>query len=426
MNNAVLHKEVQEYVNEHLQDDVHRIAMSKSPFADVLPQELAGQIAAKKKAEKKLPTWFNRANIYYPPLLSIEQCSSEKTAEYKSSLIKGDHVLDLTGGFGVDSYYFSKKAAKVTHCEMLADLSDIAKYNAGQLGLTNLAFLNVDGINYLQNTQERFTTIYVDPARRGKSGKVFMLKDCSPDVVSYLDLLLSKASRVIIKTSPLLDISAGLKELKNVSEVQIISVKNECKELLFILDNFVDQNSSKEAGLNTTPSVKITSVAINEQIKSVTFQAGSVAIRSTADTKNVEAERASSLKADQPATLVTDKLKKYLYEPDVALLKSGAFDGIGLIYDLQKLDSQTQLYTSNQIKRAFPGRIFEIKESFTKNDLKKQKNLTGNVIVRNYPGKPDELVKAFKIKPSREEFLIFTRINTLGYLILKASILQYY
>jgi precorrin-6B methylase 2 len=348
-------------------------------------------------------------------MISIEQCSSEKTATYKSTLILGDHVLDLTGGFGVDCVSFSKQTARVIHCELIPELSEIAAYNARRLQIGNIQFLNTDGLVFLSSTSDTFSTIYIDPARRGKSGKVFMLKDCSPNVVEHLDLLLSKASRVIIKTSPLLDISAGIKELRNVTEVQIISVKNECKELLFILE-----------AKARVQSPKITSVTINEQIKKVTFGREIDASNS----KGIPEQTTDAPEAEEGSPSLTNKsqssVKGYLYEPDVALLKSGEFNAIGKMFDLMKLDAQSHLYTSNQMNIEFPGRIFQLNGVLTKKELKKEKDLIGNVIVRNYPAKPDDLIKAFKIKPSQNEFLIFTKIHEMGYVILKASIIQHY
>lgn len=366
--------------------------MSKSQFPNVSSQELAEQISSKKKSAKKLPTWFTHDLIYYPPLLSVEQCSSEVTASYKSALIKGETVVDLTGGFGVDSYYFAKNARTVVHCEINKDLSEIARHNASVLAATNISFLPEDGLEYVRTSKVQFGTLYIDPARRSTSGKVFLLKDCTPNVVEQLDMLLSKADRIIIKTSPLLDISAGIKELKHVSEVQIISTRNECKELLFILER------------DYTGPTKISSVAINNEIKQVTFN---------------EADAVS-------ASLITEGLGKYLYEPDVALLKSGKFNAISQQFGLKKLDSQTHLYSADIISDEFPGRIFQIDGSVSISKLKKEKNLVGNVIARNYPDKPEQLIKQFKIKPSTEHFLIFTKVNNLGYILLKTHILQYY
>jgi 16S rRNA G966 N2-methylase RsmD len=392
LNRSILSPEVQTYITENVNADVHRIALTKSKFTDVNGQELAAQIAARKRSEKKLPTWFNCPNIYYPPLLSIEQSSSEATAAYKATLIKGDQVVDLTGGFGVDSYHFAQMAKTVVHCEINEELSKIAEHNAAVLGATNITFLAVDGMAYIKDAPSQSGTIYIDPARRNQTGKVFLLQDCTPNVIENLDLLLAKASRVIVKTSPLLDISAGIKELKHVSEVQVISTRNECKELLFIIDK------------DYTGLTKITSVAINATTKKITFPAVN----------------------EDVVDLVTTSLGEYLYEPDVALLKSGKFNVIASLFGLQKLDAQSQLYTSDVFKAEFPGRIFRIQETLSITNLKKQKDLTGNVIVRNYPDKPERLIKQFKIKPADEEFLIFTKVHNQGYLLIKALILQYY
>ncbi|RZM26385.1 MAG: hypothetical protein EOO88_17195 [Pedobacter sp.] len=392
MNKAILAEEVQSYINANLNSDVHRIAMARSPFSEVSSKELSGQIMAKKKSEKKLPTWFNQEQIYYPQLLSIEQCSSEKTADYKSTLISGGNLIDLTGGFGVDSFYFSKHADSVIHCELDPELSSIVAHNTGVLGVTNMRCEAVDGLKYLQDNIESFETIYVDPARRSTTGKVFMLKDCTPDVVTHLDLLLSKTQQLIIKTSPLLDISAGIKELKNVAEVRIISTKNECKELLFILKpGFIGE-------------VAIVSVTLNKTIKEVSFtQHDTVA-----------------------TTFANAPLGQFLYEPDAALLKSGAFNQIAERYMLQKLDQHTQLYTADVVKPDFPGRIFFIDAVHTTQELKKEKSLQGNVIVRNYPEKPEILVKKFKIKPADSNFQIFTKTAKQGFIVISASILQHY
>ncbi len=391
LNKEILNPEIQEYINSHLQVDVHQLAMAKSPFTGVTAQELANQITSKNKAEKKLPTWYKANYIYYPAALSIEQTSSEKTAAYKADLVGTKTVVDITGGFGVDSFYFAKNAAKVLHCEINQELSQIAEHNASVLGATNMTFLATDGIDYLQQTAETFNTIYVDPARRGGLGKVFMLKDCTPNVVEHMDLLLKKGEQVIIKTSPLLDISAGLKELKHVTRVHIVSTKNECKELLFILAK--------------TPAdeVKIVSVTINDTIKKF------------------------EMAMDQRAEItIADQLQTYIYEPDVALLKSGGFNVIAEAYGLEKLHEQTQIYTSDVFKQEFPGRIFEVEETISSATLKKKKDIKANIIVRSYPEKPAALAKKYNIKPAKDDFLIFTKTKISNNLIIKAKLIQYY
>ena len=394
MNEHILDQSVQEFISRHLNDDVHKIAMSKSPFKEVEARELANQIAAKNKSARKLPEWYNHSGIYYPPLLSIEQCSSETTAAYKAKLPIGNSLIDLTGGFGVDSHYFAKIVGSVVHCEINSELSEIAAHNATILGQNNISFLATDGVEYLKNTTAKFDTIYIDPARRSTAGKVFMLKDCTPNVVEHLDLLLDKSSRIIIKTAPLLDLTAGLKELKNVSEIHIVSVKNECKELLWVIDKVESAN------------VKITSVTLNETEKSFSFFKG--------DEESAETE------------LLSGTPSGYLYEPDTALLKSGAFNLIGSIYGLKKLNLQTQLYTSEKVNIEFPGRIFKINRVISSGELKKEKQLIGNVIVRNYRDKAENLVKKYKIKPDNHRFLIFTESKNDGYIVIDATIEQHY
>lgn len=393
MNDHILAREVQQYINNHLNDDVHKIAMAKSPFPEVNAKELAGQIAAKNKSVKKLPSWYHQEGIYYPPLLSVEQCSSESTAAYKASLVQGETLIDLTGGFGVDSLYFSKRLKSVVHCEINEELSGIAAHNAKALNQDNIQFLAGDGMAYLKDTKTPFDNIYIDPARRSQAGKVFMLKDCTPDVVTHLDLLLSHSRRLIIKTAPLLDISAGLKELKNVTEVHVVSVRNECKELIWILEN-------REA-----EQLKIVCTTLNDEQKSFSFFKG---------------------EEDTAAEILAADLQQYLYEPDAALLKGGAFNLIASRYGLQKLHSQTQLYTSAHVLPEFPGRRFRINRLLPATELKKEKDLRGNVIARNYQDKAENLVKKYRIRPDNYRFLIFTQSKMEGYLIIDATIEQHY
>lgn len=392
MNSHLLASAVQDFILEHLKDDISKIAMSKSPFEGIEAKELANQIAAKRKSEKKLPTWYNTPLIYFPSVLSIEQTSSEVTAAYKASLAVGETLLDLTAGFGVDSYYFSKRMKTVVHCEIEEHLLNISKHNGKQLGVQNIAFKHTDGLDYLTNTTDSFDTIYIDPVRRGLTGKVFMLKDCTPDVVANLDVLLKKSKRLIIKTAPMLDLTAGLNELKRVAEIHIVSVRNEVKELLWILEE------------KTSSEVKITAVTINDQIKTFSFN-----------------------KTDQAVQdLITADPSAYLYEPDAALLKSGAFNLIGSKYGLRKLHSHTQLYASNEFNSEFPGRIFKIVRIISPGELKKQQQLYGNVIVRNYRDKPEQLIKKFKIKADDTKFLIFTETITSGFVVIEADIIQHY
>lgn len=392
MNLNILTQAVQVYITEHIKDDVNKIALSKPIFEGVSSAELAGQVAAKKKSIHKLPTWYHHNLIYYPSLLSIEQTSSETTAAYKANLAFGETLIDLTAGFGIDSFFFAKKIKKVISCELDTDLSKISAHNSTVLGATNLACLAQNGIEFLTNYPSTIDTIYLDPARRSGSSKVFKLADCTPDVTVHLPLFLTKAKRIIIKTAPLLDISAGLAELQNVREIHIVSIRNECKELLWVMDK------------NYTGETSVVCATINETIKIFSFHLSAL-------------QTANHIGGDLPTG--------YLYEPDVALLKSGAFSFIGQHFHLQKLHQHSHLYFSDEVKSAFLGRIFEIKALLSLNELKKEKELIGNVIVRNFPEKADSLVKKYKIKPSNDDFIIFTQ-TTHGYIVIKAKIIQHY
>lgn len=370
---------VQKFLSDRLKNDVHKIALSKSPFSEVSSQELAEQLDSKQRAEKKLPLWFHTSGIIFPPKLSIEQCSSELTAEYKSGLVKGDKLIDLTGGFGVDAYYFSRNAVQVIHCERDETLSLIAKHNAEILCAENITFINADSIDYLQNSNDNFDTIYIDPSRRIQTKKVFLLQDTEPNVVANLQLLLSKAPRIIIKTSPLFDIQSGLKELCNVSEVHVVSVKNDCKELLWAIDK----------GFSGEASIICSALAKAEE--------------STFSFKLSE-EKKLNINLYTPP-------RAFLYEPDVALLKAGCFKSITHHYQVDKLHPSTHLYTSDLLKQAFIGKVFSVKSVLDyKAFFKGNKVKKANIISRNFPLSPDEIKKKHKIVDGGEDYLIFTRV----------------
>jgi hypothetical protein len=251
LNTSILNTEIQRFVSEHLDADITTLLLKGTNFETVSTKEIIQQIEAKKRCKTKLPTWFNSENIYYSNKLNIEQTSSEITAKYKSVLIKEESIIDITGGFGVDSYYFSKCFKNVTHCEINEELSTIVKHNYKQLGINNIHTIESNGLEHLKNNKQTFDCIYVDPSRRHDSkGKVFFLKDCLPNVPEYLDLLFSKANCIMIKTSPLLDISAGINELKHVKTIHVVAVNNEVKELLWILDkNYNDEISLQTVNL---------------------------------------------------------------------------------------------------------------------------------------------------------------------------------
>lgn len=377
MNKAILRSEVQKFLHDHLEEQPSAIALRRSPFGDVKAMELAVQLDGLRRSRKKLPLWFHTSGIYFPSLLSIEQTSSSITALYKRNLIeKGETVIDLTGGFGVDSYYFSTKAKEVHHCEYNVELSQIAAHNASRLHADNIFFHPVDGVAYLTSLNDAmFGTIYVDPSRRVKQQKVFRLQDCEPDVVGQLSLFLTKAEKVLIKAAPLLDIKAALKDLQYVKEVHIVSTQNECKELLFLLES------------NYTKTTDYLCIALDqEEEKLFKF--------------TEQQEQESKPNFSNP--------RKYIYEPDAALLKAGCFKYTAIAFNLCKLHQHTHLYTSDELNKSFIGRSFEVVFTERYADFKKKKEpIKANVSTRNFPLKPDDLKKKHKIKDGGVDYLFF-------------------
>lgn len=376
MNKAILNTDIQAFINKNIDADISRLSLSKSLFPAVSSRELAEQIDSKRRSQHKLSLWFNTEGIYFPPKLSIEQASSEAAARYKSGLICGKRVIDLTGGFGVDSYFFSKKAAHVTHCEINKELSEISDHNSRVLG-ADMACLNIDGLEYLSTSDETFDTIYIDPSRRKNARKVFLLKDCEPDVPGNLDLFLKRSDRIIIKTAPLLDLLSTIRELKQVSEVHVISIRNECKEILWIID---------KNNLETDPLI-ICAALKEDKIDRYSFR--------LSQEKEFRINEYS-----EPLT--------FIYEPDVALLKAGCFKLISRDFGVEKLHQHTHLYTSYKLNTDFIGRSFKLIKVWNYGTFIKEHTFRkANIICRNFPLSPEILKKKLKINDGGEEYLLF-------------------
>ena len=233
MNSSILDKSIQDFIVNY-SNFISKLAFAGSPFKKVTVQELIQQIESRRKIETKLPTWYKKQFIYYPPKLNLEQTSSEFTARYKASLISGNSLADITGGFGVDSYYFSKEVRSVDYFEINKELSQIAKHNFDILGKRNLQCFNKNGLAAV--LKKKYEIIYADPSRRNdKKGKVYLLDDCEPNIPKNIFGLLEKSKVLMLKTSPMLDVSAGLKELSGVFQIHIVAVNNEVKELIWLL-----------------------------------------------------------------------------------------------------------------------------------------------------------------------------------------------
>ncbi|WP_125722819.1 THUMP-like domain-containing protein [Flavobacterium ustbae] len=377
MNTSILHQDIQEFIKKNTDADITKLALQKNPFPEVDWILILNQIEARTKAKEKLPTWFATENVMYPSKISVEQTSSEKTAAYKASLISGQTLIDLTGGFGVDDYYFSKQFKSITHCEINEDLSAIVSHNFKQLEVENCTFFAGDSIHLLEKENQKFDWVYIDPSRRNDSkGKVFMLKDCLPNVPELLDFYFEKSDQILIKTAPLLDISAGLSELKNVKNIHIVALENEVKELLFE----IHKNYSGEITLKTANILK-------EKTETFEFVLGG---------------ETSSLSYGLP--------KKYLYEPNAAIMKSGGFDEVSSTFQIDKLHRHSHLYTSDDLID-FPGRKFEIQKviSYNKNEMKNElANKQANITTRNFPETVENIRKKWKIKNGGNLYCFFT------------------
>ena len=423
-----MNQATQDFIRQYQDDDVRQLAFLGSKYPEVDMPFALDQIRGRKMARVKLPRWASLEGIIYPPHISMEQCSSESTALYKAELaarllglpasssgteMKAENEIefvDLTGGFGVDfSYIAARLGVKSMYVERQAHLCEAAKENFGRLGLKNAIVKNGDGIEVLHSfaskkeaaaseslgitydqsqsllkTNLGLKLIFIDPARRDDAGnKVVSLKDCTPDVTLLQEEMLSKADYVIIKLSPMLDWHRAVSELNCVKEVHIISVNNECKELLLVL-------SARNMGGN------LRIYCINDAQSFV------------CDESDMES---SSVKI-APSTL---EEMQYLYEPNASLMKAGCFGVLSGRYDARMLSKNSHLFVSREPIAAFPGRSFRIiaVSSFNKKELKR--HLSGitkaNIATRNFPLSVAELRKRLKLKDGGETYIFATTLS---------------
>lgn len=373
---ALLKPEIQDFINQNYHTDLKKLALTRNPFPEISWPDLLNQLQAKSKAKDKLPTWFKTENILYPQKISIEQTSSEQTAAYKATLIKGKSLIDLTGGFGIDDYYFAQHFDQVAHCEINPELSALVAHNYTVLNANNIDCQQGDSHDILRKFDTKWDWIYIDPSRRNDAkGKVFMLRDCLPNVPDSLDFYFQYTDNILIKTAPLLDIKAGLSELRFVEKIHVVALENEVKELLW------------EIRKDYTSSITINAVALTKE--------GQTFFTTTNDTN---------------LTARFSVPKNYLYEPNSAILKTGAFDAVSAVYQVDKLHLHSHLYTSDTLLD-FPGRCFKIETilPYQKSEIKAHiegKQL--NVTTRNFPLSVEELRKKWKIKDGGTIYCFFT------------------
>ncbi len=386
-NKIVINDSFYEYVKQNLNEDVMRLRLKKRNSENFSIDLAITQIEIRRKhIEHKIPTWAQNDSVVFPSLLSAEQCSSEATARYKSHLVIGNSLCDMTGGLGVDTYFMSQGVTRTTYIERDEKYCQLAKHNFTLLGSPHIQVINDDCCNFISNCNETFDTIFIDPARRGKQHeRLFALADCEPDVLSLLPTILGKCQRLIIKMSPMVDITQLKVELARPFDLHILSVRNECKELLAVI-NTQDLRNEKQP-VNIICAMPDNTGTCRE-------------VRFTMDDES------------NAPQAIAQEMGNFLYEPDVALLKAGAFKTVCLKYNVKKLHKNSHLYTSSEVVTDFPGRTFAIKEiipfssSMCKSFAKHYD--TCNITTRNFPLSAVELRKKLKVRDGGEIYLFAT------------------
>ena len=368
----ILRPEIQKYIQDNLHENLGRLLLKKSPFPKVSMQEIAQQIKGKQIATKKFP-FLLKENIVFPPHLNLEQASSESTAKEKAENLSGRAFLDLTCGFGIDAYFLSQNFSEITLLEQNKDLLEIVQYNWKILGReANFINENLEQFLEINEKEKQFDLIYLDPARRDKDHrKKFLLSDLSPNILEIQDKLLYISKKTMIKLSPLIDLKYLQTAVKSIDEIEIIAVKNEVKEIVLHLIP------------NTDNKLKIT-------------------------TKNLSTNEPNFSFLPEEEAAVTPEFSdilEYLYIPNNAVLKSGAFNLISKKFGLKKLHPNTHLYTSDKAVD-FCGRVFKVKEISAK-EIKKGDVF--NIISKNHPLTPEQIKTKYKLKNGGEHYLVFTQ-----------------
>lgn len=368
---------IRNYENDVVSDVALRFSGEDIPF-------LLVQIAGRQVAKRKIPSWYANDEIVYPSHLSLEQASSEDTALYKSSIISQgkNRFVDLTGGLGVDFSFFASNFTDAVYVEQNPELCILAEHNFRELGLKNFTVINVAAEDALKEISD-VDVIYLDPSRRdGVGRKVFYIEDCSPDITKLQEQLLAKSDTIIIKYSPMLDISLAVKTLQNVREVHVVSVENECKELLFLL--------SKNRGECVFHTINM---------------------KKSGETETFSFRQEEELQSEP---IYTTELERYLYEPNASILKAGAFNTIATSFSIKKLHKNSHLYTSCEPVSNFPGRIFKVRQVFApnKNNIRQfvSKTQKANISVRNFPMSVAEIRRQSGLKDGGDVYIFATTL----------------
>lgn len=375
---------MRQYLADHEHSDVQKVILKHKEILGIPTARLFEQISVRKKAKDKLPLYYNTPDVIYPPQENFEQCSSERTALFKSNIIAGrikkENTVgaDLTAGFGVDSLFLSKKIGRMHAVEPNESLLDIARFNHHLLDVGNIDYHCMTAEEFLDQATELFDVVYIDPSRRtAEKRRTVAFEDTKPDIMKLAPDIIQRTNWLMIKASPLLDIQAAISQIPRVKDVFVVSVDNECKELLLLCNK--DHNG--------TPAITAVNLldAGPDQIFTFTFPE----------------ERATIVSFREPG--------RYLYEPNASILKAGAFKSIATRYHLGKMHANTHLYTADVLIEEFPGRRFRVGAFVRPDRAEIRKHIPdghANVTTRNYPLSPDALKKKTGLKDGGEKFLI--------------------
>jgi len=381
MMNGHLTEEVMSFIDNNINSDPYKLLLQKSPFEKISMKFLVQQIQGKKVAATKFPFLLDHKTFIYPPKVSLEQASSERIANYKAGLVEGNSFVDLTGGMGIDSYLLGRKFQECHYVEPNKDLFESTISNFFTLDYNQCTGTNSTAEEFLKNNKKQFDWVYLDPSRRIEGNRKTSITNYEPNIVALKAQLLSAGKNVLIKLSPMQDISECISVLEHVEFIWVISIKNDVKELLLQL------------GKNKNYNPKITVVDLDKQ--SINYQAQYL---------------------DRIVNIECGTTKKYIYQPAAALVKSELHNRNADSLGLQKLHPNTQLYTSDNLVQSYVGRIFEVNAIVSSNIKELRKHLPdmkANVIAKNYPLSPQQLISKLKIKGGGDDYLIaFTDLSS--------------
>lgn len=362
-----------EFVHEHRDADVTRLLLGKAPTGIDL-RAAADQILARQKSRTKLPDWHGASDLVFPPPVSVEQASSRITADYKASLVEGPCIVDLSGGMGVDMLALARRFERAIYVERDPELCRRFAHNSALLADRSIEVVNASADQYVESFAGT-ATFFVDPARRDEvRNRIYRLEDCSPNVVALLPRLRARADRVLVKASPMTDLAEGLRQLQPVREVHVVSVANECREVLFLID----------FAFEGEPDICCVNFRGSRAPEMFRF--------------DFAAERSA-------AAGIADA-GRYLYDPNTSIRKAGAFRTIAVAFGLARLAPSTHLYTSNDLIPGFPGRVFESEGEPVKDLRRMLPDGRANVVSRNHPMSADQLRARFRLKDGGDRYLI--------------------